>query len=61
MTNLELYKRATAAMLSILKKCLRDEKNRRKKLLNKSTAACYSDDRMKKMENAIFYAEEILK
>lgn len=48
---------AAPDMLEILEKCLKDELNRRKKLLNKSTAAAYSDARVEKMKTAIAKAK----
>ena len=48
---------AAPEMLEILEKCLKDELNRRKKLLNKSTAAAYSDARVEKMKAAIAKAK----
>ncbi len=48
-------------MFDIIKKCLKDELARRKKLLNKSTAACYSDSRIETMKAIINKAEGKLK
>lgn len=48
---------AAPDMLEILEKCLKDELNRRNKLLNKSTAAAYSDARVEKMKAVIAKAK----
>jgi hypothetical protein len=48
---------AAPELLKILKKCLKDELSRRKKLLNKSTAAAYADSRIEQMKAAIAKAE----
>lgn len=50
---------AAPEMLEILEKCLKDELNRRKKLLNKSTASCYADERMEKMKDIIAKAKGV--
>ena len=52
---------AAPDMLEILEKCLKDELNRRKKLLNKSTAAAYSDARVEKMKAVIAKAKGLSK
>lgn len=48
---------AAPELLAILKKCLKDELARRKKLLNESTAACYADFRIAKMKAVIAKVE----